>query len=503
MGAFMRNLCSSILAAFVALACNLAVAQVDDPIPEPIVNHGLAVQVQDVVRLPSSTQYDPAGANTTAGYARVSYVKDAPDGRRFANDSRGFLYILDGGNAPGLYLNFREAMPLTSYRGLESGFIGFEFHPEFVDNGVFYTTHIEQVEDNPATPNFIPPGFTIDDVTYHDIVTEWRANDPSAATFDGTRRELLRIGHIVVNPFHALGHLGFNPTSSAGDEDYGLLYFGGTDLGFSNGGGPHEGNPMQTQRLDTMLGAIMRIDPRSPTETGGTKGVGDYTIPAINPFAADGDPNTFGEIYAYGFRNAHRLSWDRADGTMFAMDIGMSQVEEVNIVHEGRNYGWFRREGYFDNGIHHPGQNYEDVFALPEMILDGSMDDGFTYPVAVYDHGEGVAITSGFVYRGSVPALQGKFVFGDIRQGRLFATDVTALKQADDGIPSTVAPVEEIQLYVNGPGGRREDMTFWEIVEQALGGSIARADLHVSEGEDGEIFITSRQDGWIRTLAAD
>ena len=120
-----------------------------------------------------------------------------------------------------------------------------------------------------------------------------------------------------------------------GDEDYGLLYTSGSDLGFSNGGGPHQADPSQTQRLDTVIGAILRIDPRSPTESGGVKGVGDYTIPPTNPFAGDDDPRTFGEIYAYGFRNAHRLSWDLTDGTMFASDIGMSQIEEIDIVHTG------------------------------------------------------------------------------------------------------------------------------------------------------------------------
>jgi hypothetical protein len=61
------------------------------------------------------------------------------------------------------------------------------------------------------------------------------------------------------------------------------------------------------------------------------------------------DPNTLGEIYAYGFRNAHRLSWD-TDGTMFASDIGMNQIEEINIVRNGENYGWMRREGIWENG---------------------------------------------------------------------------------------------------------------------------------------------------------
>ena len=79
------------------------------------------------------------------------------------------------------------------------------------------------------------------------------------------------------------------------------------------------------------------------------KGLGDYTIPMANKFAADGDPHTLGEIYAYGFRNAHRLSWD-IDGTLFASDIGMNHIEEINIVHNGGNYGFMRREGYWENG---------------------------------------------------------------------------------------------------------------------------------------------------------
>ncbi len=478
-------------------------AQVANPIPEPVTTKGLEVRIEKLTRLPDTRALDPAIGGAPVGWAKPSYVRDLPDGRRFANDSRGFLYQIDSRNNPVLYLNLRDFVPNLSFGGLQSGFIGFEFHPEFAENGLFYTTHLEEVAGATGALDFIPPGFTVDDVTFHDVILEWRADDPAAPVFQGTHRQLLRFGHITDNPYHALGHLEFNPTSEPGDPDYGLLYIGSTDLGFSNGGGPHGGNPSQTQRLDTLLTAIMRIDPRSPAESGGTKGVGDYTISEINHFAADGDPNTFGEIYAYGFRNPHRFSWDRSDGTLFAMDIGMSQIEEINIVHEGRNYGWFRREGYFDNGIHYPNGSMDVVFPLPADILDGSTDDGFTYPVAVYDHDEGVAITNGFAYRGTIPALQGKFVFGDIRQGRLFAADVAELKAADDGIPQTVAPIEEIQLYVVNASGEREHVTLHDLIARELGRRTARADLHLSESRDGEIFVTSRQDGWIRVLVPD
>jgi len=252
-----------------------------------------------------------------------------------------------------------------------------------------------------------------------------------------------------------------------------------------------------------VVGAILRIDPRSPSESGGTKGLGDYTIPPNNPFAADDDPNTLGEIYAHGFRNVHRMSWDLSDGTLFASDIGNSNIEEINIVHEGGNYGWFQREGFYDNGVDIPGSSMEQVHSLPVDILEGRTEDGFEYPVAVYDHDEGVAVTAGFAYRGSIPELTGKFVFGDIREGRLFAADVAELKAADDGVPGTVAPIEEIQLYVRDAAGNPRDVTLWELVEESMGVTIERADLHISEGRDGELFITSRQDGIIRTLVGE
>jgi len=255
-------------------------------------------------------------------------------------------------------------------------------------------------------------------VTHHNVITEWHATNPAANTFAGTRRELLRVAHIVNNLTHPMGAVEFNPTARPGSPDYGLLYTSGSDLGFSNGGGPNANNPGQTQRLDSVITAILRIDPRSPSVTGGVKGLGDYTIPAINKFAADGDPRTLGEIFAYGFRNAHRLSWDLTDGTMFASDIGMNHIEEINIVHEGRNYGWMKREAYFENGITRPGGTLNQLYPLPAEVMDGRQKDEFTYPVAIYDHDEGRAVSGGFAYYGRIAALRGKFVFGRNEEGR-------------------------------------------------------------------------------------
>jgi hypothetical protein len=393
--------------------------------------------------------------------------------------------------------------PFAVYNRLESGFIGFTFHPEFATNGLWYTVHSERAPGNPATPNFVPPGYSREQVTYHNVITEWRSADPKANTFTGTRRELLRVGHIVQNLTHPFGAVEFNPTARPGAPDYGLLYTSGSDLGFSNGGGPHANNPGQSQRLDSVITAILRFDPRSPSTTKGTRGLGDYTIPPANPFASDHDPKTLGEIYAYGFRNAHRLSWDATDGAMFAADIGMNHIEEINIVAPGGNYGWMKREGIFENGITRPGGALNQLFTLPANVLDGRVKDGYRYPVAMYAHHDGQAVTGGVAYHGTIPALRGKFVFGDIVRGRLFAADLAAMKKADDGVPATVAPVEEIQLVVSGPGGARVHTSFRELVERTRGGTMARADLHVGQTGDGEIVVTSRQDGTIRLLVQD
>ena len=476
-----------------------------NPLPAPIEKRGLAVQIRDLVRLPDSRGLRPLDQDVSpAGWARVSFVRDLPDGRRFANDSRGFLYLLDGTNPPRVYANVAAAFPMAIYNRLESGFIGFAFHPEFARNGLFYTVHAERGPGNPKKPDFIPPGYTPADVTYHNVITEWHATNPAANTFEGTRRELLREAHIVSNLTHPMGAVEFNPTAKPGDADYGLLYTSGSDHGFSNGGGPQANNPGQTQRLDSIITAILRIDPRSPSVTHGVKGLGDYTIPSANKFAADNDPKTLGEIYAYGFRNAHRLSWDLTDGTMFASDIGMNQIEGINIVRNGENYGWMKREGYFENGRGtRPDGELNQLYPLPADIMSGRQKDGFTYPVAIYDHDEGAAVTDGFTYHGRIPQLRGKFVFGDIQRGRLFAADVAALKKADDGVPQTVAPIEEIQLYTRDASGTRSDVTLQELIDKTMGAKISRADLHIGRSRDGELFITSRQDGTIRMLVAD
>src|SRR5688572_12886615 len=158
-----------------------------------------------------------------------------------------------------------------------------------------------------------------------------------------------------------------------------------------------------------------------------------------------------------------------------------------------------RREGHWENGRWRGGL-LSDLFVLPVDVLNGREKDGLTYPVAIYDHDEGRAVTDGFVYRGRIAALRNKFVFGDIQNGRVFAADVAELKKADDGVPQTVAAIEEVQLYTRDAAGNRVNVTLQELVNRTMGATISRADLHISRTADGELLLTSRQDGVIRTL---
>ena len=160
---------------------------------------------------------------------------------------------------------------------------------------------------------------------------------------------------------------------------------------------------------------------------------------------------------------------------MLIADIGQANIEEINVGAAGANYGWSEREGTFV--VDHDDE--DEFHALPP---DDALQ-GFTYPVAQYDHDEGDAIVGGFVYRGElVPDLYGKYIFGDLVRGRIFYVDV------DDLVPGRQATINELTLLRNGV----------EITLLALLGDDYRADLRFGLDEDGEIYVLTKRDGMIR-----
>ncbi|MET9498812.1 PQQ-dependent sugar dehydrogenase [Streptomyces sp. NPDC006552] len=210
----------------------------------------------------------------------------------------------------------------------------------------------------------------------------------------------------------------------------GYLYIALGDGG--SGGDPH-GNG---QNLDTLLGKLLRIDPR-----GGTP----YAIPADNPFV--NDPNARGEIWAYGLRNPWRFSFDAATGDLFIGDVGQSDWEEIDRAparsNGGENYGWSQMEGT------HP-------------FRGGTEPANHVRPIHEYDRaGLGCSVTGGYVYRGdALPALRGQYVFSDycdgtVRSLKLRKGKVTAVNDLGVNGGEVISFVQDRhgELYVLGLGG--------------------------------------------------
>lgn len=360
-------------------------------IPEKIQDSGIRLELELFAQLPSSDSVSPL--------AKMTKMEPIPgSGRLMINDQRIGIYEIVEQN-PTLYLNLLDNKPaMVSKPGWATGVGSFAFHPEFDQNGLFYTAHTE------------PGGTKPSDFGYTDslkvfmqwVLTEWKAEDPKALVFKGTDREILRIDN--ASQAHGMQELTFNPHSKKGDSDYGLLY-----VGYGDGGTAEKRfAAISNHQGSGIYSSILRIDPA------GNDGVnGQYGIPKINPFA--GIPGKAGEIVAYGFRNPNRVFWDEK-GQLHATDIGQHSIEEINRIAEGKFYGWPIREGTFSIN---PFGSFRTLYPLPA-------DDrkyGVTYPLIQLEHDETVAVIGGY-FMPSGP-LKGKFVFGDIPTGRLFFADLS------------------------------------------------------------------------------
>jgi glucose/arabinose dehydrogenase len=153
-----------------------------------------------------------------------------------------------------------------------------------------------------------------------------------------------------------------------------------------------------------------------------------YRVPSDNPFV--GRANARGEIWAYGLRNPWRFSFDRNGGRLFVADVGQNQLEEVDIVERGKNYGWRIMEG--------------NICHIPASGCDRS---GLELPIAVYDRSGGCSISGGHVYRGTrIAGLAGRYLFGDYCSGQIWA-----LTDAGEG-RWTMGPLLSSELRITSFG---------------------------------------------------
>jgi uncharacterized repeat protein (TIGR03806 family) len=249
----------------------------------------------------------------------------------------------------------------------EAGLLGLAFHPDFAQNGIAFLSY--NVNSGGAM---------------YSVISKIESGDGGQTLDQSTETLVLALQQPYAN--HNGGNIEFGPD--------GYLY-----IGFGDGGSaddPH-GNG---QNKNTLLGTMLRIDIDNTGDSG-------YGIPASNPFVNGGGR---AEIYAYGLRNPWRFSFDQASGQLWAADVGQEEIEEIDILISGGNYGWNRKEG-------------ENCFAAPFPCSTGVID-----PVGTYNHDQGDrSITGGHVYRGSaIPALGGSYLFGDFVSGRVWRLAPTA-----------------------------------------------------------------------------
>jgi len=541
-----------LLAAFASAVC----ARAQYPAAPQVFKDGTAVALEEYATLPVSTR---GPTNPVPPYtiylARANFLRSEPaeapnaSNRFFVLDMNRNFYILDkSSKAFTVYINFQRVFPkFDNQSGYGDGLSTFAFDPDYVHNGRLYTVHMENstlggsaMPTNGALPGFDltgytttapinPPGGTL---TRQSVLVEWTDTNIANSTFEGTAREVARFG--LNDEGHPLGDLLFNPLARPGGGDYGNLYI---SIGDSINGETPGSLHTIPQRLDTHQGKILRITPDISLRPADLlSNNGRYRIPSTGA-----DPNRFvflslnnvrKEIYAYGFRNPHRMSWDPVLNQLIVNDIGLHAWEEVNFVTSGGNYGWAEREGIeqiFVGGANNgkTGSQTSPVtpFPTPDSLTVTGINGTVTplYPVAEYSHRDGDAISSGFPYHGSlVPQLRGKYVFGDITTGRLFYCNLNELVAANDGNRTTLATVHELQMVYNGLERRLFDVAREKY--NARGGSQpgntlpgispvtdgndpygvpygrGRVDMRLAMGGDGEIYVLSKSDGMVRNL---
>ena len=348
------------------------------------------------------TAWDKPNAGSTVSVSRYTDLEFTSSLAMLqAPHSSTHWYVVEQG---GLVKRFSAATPTSTTTfidmtarvrsGGEMGLLGMAFHPDFPTDRRVFLSYTVDVSGQLVSR-----------------ISSFVSNDSGVTLDPASESILLAINQPEEN--HNGGNIAFGAD--------GYLYIG---IGDGGGGGDVHGDNGNGQRLTTMLGKMLRIDIDTPP----------YGIPAGNPFAQNAKCPAAGrasgecpEIYAWGFRNPWRWSFDRTSNDLWLADVGQNQWEEVNKVTLGGNYGWRCREG---------AHNYNT--AGTPMCAGATLIE----PITEYDHSLGNSITGGYVYRGpQTTNLTGQYIFGDFGSGRIWAVPSNATP--------TVAPTLLLDTSLN------------------------------------------------------
>jgi len=342
----------------------------------------------------------------------VALVQAPGDNSRwFAVEQAGVVHVFD--NDPNVISAevevFVDIRARVNSNFGEAGLLGMAFHPDFANNDQVYLSYTRT-----GTPLV-------------SVLSRFTRNPATGNLDESSEFEILTVPQEFSN--HNGGNIAFGPD--------GNLYIGFGDGG--NGGDPNE----RAQDTSYILGSILRLDVDVPPPA-------RYAIPATNPFSSntncvDGTGTMpCPEIYAWGFRNPWRFSFDRQADELWVGDVGQDQWEEIDRVEQGMNYGWDEREG-------------AHCFEPPSDCSTNNVD-----PITEYGHVAGnISVTGGFVYRGTaIPELEGFYVFGDFGSGRIWGVRATSgqgtpPEELDDTALSISSFAEGMdgELYVLDYGG--------------------------------------------------
>ena len=336
----------------------------------PVSQTCIAVAKPELPAAPTSlVAYEPLATGLTTSVEIVSQ-----GGRIYVVDSRGIIRIIGGNGSLPVVLDISARVEF----GYDAGLVSLAFHPKFAENGYVYLAYTVPYPTQPP-----PAG-----VVFQSVLGRFQSKD-GGLTIDPTTEK-----RILVRDQPAANHQG----NKLVFDKSGLLYF-------AVGEGTLAPRAQDTNQL---FGKILRIDIDK----------GDpYAIPPGNPFAQGGGAP---EVYAYGFRNPWRISFDSLTGDLWAADVGQEAFEEVDRVIAGGNYGWPILEGNTCNGA--PTCNRSGLIA----------------PLVVHSSKEAEAIIGGFVYRGTAfPSLVGKYVYADFTYSTFWAVDPSAPVpiRLNDGLP--------------------------------------------------------------------
>jgi glucose/arabinose dehydrogenase len=289
------------------------------------------------------------------------YYADNSTGRLYVVEQVGLIKSFDPQNASSTQL-FLDLTDKVLFGG-EQGLLGLAFHPHFSRNGYLYIDYTAPNPTRTVIARYSVEADNFDRVDINSGLTILEIDQPF--------------------PNHNGGQIMFGPD--------GNLY-----IGIGDGG--NEGDPLGNgQSGSTLLGKILRIDVDNSSPER------NYSIPQDNPFF--GSLSFKEEIYAYGFRNPWRFSFDPSTGNLWVGDVGQSRIEEIDIVKSGKNYGWKIMEG-----------------SLCNDPPSGCNQTGLELPLYEYSHNLGNAIIGGYVYHGSeIPELNGSYIYGDYGSGKIWS----------------------------------------------------------------------------------